>query len=120
VPALTHATASIHASINHAPRRPHRHSTISDALRFAGAFASLVCVYAVPAVVHARHSRLIGAFIHPLPRGRCRACLSLLLLGVGTAAVQFFPPAPDDKPPAAPSAPPPSSILGMAFQAAGM
>ena len=90
--------------------------TISDVLRFAGAFASLVCVYAVPAVVHARHSRLIGAFTP----ARAMTCLSLLLLGVGTAAVQFLPPAPDDKPPAAPSAPPPSSILGMAFQAAGM
>ena len=68
---------------------------IDDVLRFAGAFASLVCVYAVPAFTHLRASRLRGR----LGPGRMTVCALLLLLGVRTAAVQFLPPQPRAVPP---------------------
>lgn len=62
----------------------------TQVLRFAGAFASLICVYGVPGCTHWRVSRLRGQ----LTWSRAVVCVLMILLGLMTMVVQFLPPNP--------------------------
>ena len=60
---------------------------ISDILRYAGAFGSLVCVYTVPALAHRRVSKMCGTYSN----FEAAMVVTLIAFGLFCVVIQLLP-----------------------------